>query len=92
MKTIVDLVKTANDTQLALRVSSEVIEAQGKLFNIQREALALQTENQQLRAEIENPAVTSSRHLASDDLLRGEPRRTDLVRRKRERPRSNAPI
>ena len=54
LKTIVDLVKTANDTQLAARVSREVIEAQGKLFDIQREALALQTENQQFRAEIEN--------------------------------------
>jgi hypothetical protein len=53
LKTIVDLVKGANDTQLAMRVSSEVIEAQGKLFDIQREALALQQENQQLRAEIE---------------------------------------
>ena len=44
------------------RVSGEVIEAQGKLFDIQREALALQSENHQLRAEIEKFHSTSSHH------------------------------
>jgi hypothetical protein len=53
LKAILDLVKTANDAQLAARVSIEVIDAQGKLFDIQLEAQALQAENQQLRAEIE---------------------------------------
>jgi hypothetical protein len=52
LKAIVDLVKNANDAQLTLRVSREVIEAQGKLFDAQQQALAVQSENQQLRAEI----------------------------------------
>lgn len=39
-----------------------MIEAQGKLFDIQRDALALQSENQQLRAEIEKFRSTRFHH------------------------------
>jgi len=52
-KTILDLAKGANDAQLAIRISTEVANVQGKLIDVQQQALALQQENQELRAEIE---------------------------------------
>jgi hypothetical protein len=52
-KTIVELVKNANDAQLTVKVASEVLNLQGKLMDVQQQALEIQTDNQQLRAEIE---------------------------------------
>jgi hypothetical protein len=52
-KTILDLLKNANDAQLAMKISSEVANLQGKLIDVQQQALALQQDNQQLRGEIE---------------------------------------
>jgi len=52
-KTILDLVKNANDAQLAIKISTEVANVQGKLIDVQQQALALQFDNQQLRAEID---------------------------------------
>jgi regulator of replication initiation timing len=51
-KTVLDLVKNANDAQLALRISGEIASLQGKLIDVQQQALALQDENQRLRDEI----------------------------------------
>jgi hypothetical protein len=53
LKAIADLLRNANDAQLALKISSEVAEVQGKLLDVQQQALALQAENQQLRSENE---------------------------------------
>jgi|SRR5271154_3455448 len=52
VKTILDLLKNANDAQLALKIGSEVANVQGQLIDVQEQALAIQTDNQ-LRAEIE---------------------------------------
>ena len=51
-KTILDLARNANDAQLAIKISSEVANVQGKLIDVQQQALALQNENQKLRDEI----------------------------------------
>ena len=52
-KTILDLLKNANDAQLAIKISGEVANVQGKLIDVQQQVLAIQEDNQQLRAEIE---------------------------------------
>jgi hypothetical protein len=52
-KAILDLLKNVTDTQLAIKINSEVANVQGKLIDVQQQALALQMDNQQLRAEIE---------------------------------------
>ena len=52
-KAILDLAKNANDAQLAIKISTEVANVQGKLIDVQQQAMALQLENQQLRAEID---------------------------------------
>ena len=52
LKTIVDLTKNANDAQLALKISSEVAQIQGRLLDVQQQALALQAENQELKATL----------------------------------------
>jgi hypothetical protein len=61
-KTILDLLKNANDAQLAIRISTEVANVQGQLIDVQQQALALQTENQSLRAEIEKSKVYVQHH------------------------------
>lgn len=53
LKAIAEFVKTAKDVQFTLQASQLVTEANGKLFDVQQQALALQAENQQLRVEIE---------------------------------------
>jgi hypothetical protein len=53
MKAIWELVRNANDAQLALRISGEVTQLQSQLLDVQQQALTLQFENQQLRAENE---------------------------------------
>lgn len=52
-KTILDLLKNANDAHLAMKISGEVANVQGQLIDVQQQALALQQENQALRGEIE---------------------------------------
>jgi len=52
LKTIIDLMRNANDAQLTLKISSEIAQVQGKLLDVQQQALTLQVENQQLRDEI----------------------------------------
>jgi prophage DNA circulation protein len=54
VKAILDLLKNANDAQLAMKISSEVANVQGKLIDVQQQALALQNDNQTLRDEIKN--------------------------------------
>jgi hypothetical protein len=51
-KVILDLLKNANDAQLAIKISTEVANVQGRLIDVQQQALALQNENQDLRDEI----------------------------------------
>jgi hypothetical protein len=51
-KVILDLARNANDAQLAMKISSEVANLQGKLIDVQQQALNLQGENQALRDEI----------------------------------------
>jgi hypothetical protein len=63
-KTIIDLVKNANDGQLAIRVSSAVAEVQGRLIEVQQQALDLQQENDKLRADIEKSRNYVQHHSA----------------------------
>ena len=51
-KTILELLRNANDAQLALKISSEVANLQGRLIDVQQQALALQNEKQDLLDEI----------------------------------------
>jgi len=51
-KAILDLLRNANDAQLATKISGEVANVQGRLIDVQQQALALQNENQDLRDEI----------------------------------------
>lgn len=53
MKTIYDLLKNVKDAQIAMSISSEVANVQGKLLDAQQQALAIQEENQQLRSEVD---------------------------------------
>jgi hypothetical protein len=52
-KAILDLARNANDAQLAMKISSEVANVQGRLIDVQQQALTLQAENQQLRADVD---------------------------------------
>lgn len=51
-KAILDLLRNANDAQLALKISTEVVHLQSQLLAVQQQALALQSEDQNLRDEI----------------------------------------
>src|SRR5579863_3702710 len=51
-KIILDLLKNANDAQLAMKISSEVASLQGRLIDVQQQTLALQNENHELRDQI----------------------------------------
>lgn len=51
-KATLDLVKNAKDAQLAMKISSEVANAQGRLIDVQQQTLSVQDENQRLRNEI----------------------------------------
>ena len=53
LKAIIDLVRNANDAQLAMKISSEIANVQGRLIDVQQQTLALQAENQELRTEID---------------------------------------
>jgi hypothetical protein len=52
VKAILDLLKGANDAQLAIKISGEVANLQGRLIDVQQQALALQNENQELRDQL----------------------------------------
>lgn len=52
LKTIWDLAKNAQDAQLAMKISAEIANVQGKLIDVQQQAIALQQENQTQRDEI----------------------------------------
>jgi len=52
LKTVIDLARNANDAQLAMRIQSELAILQGRLLDVQQQALALQTENQELKSTI----------------------------------------
>lgn len=51
-KAILELVKSAKDAKLAIGITSEVANVQGRLIDVQQQALALQNENQELRDEV----------------------------------------
>jgi len=52
LNAILNLLKNAKDAQLAMNISSEVANLQGKLIDVRQQALKIQDENQQLRDEI----------------------------------------
>jgi len=64
-KAILELLRNANDAQLAIKISSEVANVQGRLIDVQQQALALQVENQQLRAEIDRFQSSIFHHSAN---------------------------
>lgn len=51
LKIVIDLVKNANDAQLALKVSSEVVNIQARLLTVQQQAIEIQAENLRLTEE-----------------------------------------
>jgi hypothetical protein len=59
VKVILDLAKGANDVQLAIKISAEIANLQGRLIDVQQQALSLQSENQALRDEIRKLRDTS---------------------------------
>jgi hypothetical protein len=61
-KTILDLLKNANDAQLAIKISSEIANVQGRLIDVQQQALDLQQENHHLRGEIEKSRSYRQHH------------------------------
>ncbi len=65
-RAIVDLLKGANDAHLALRISSEVATLQGKLIDVQQQAMALQNDNQALRNEINQLKTSLAESVAAD--------------------------
>jgi hypothetical protein len=62
VKTLFDLAKNAQDTHLAMKISSEVANIQGQLIDLQQQTLAIQQENQQLRAELERFRSSTYHH------------------------------
>jgi hypothetical protein len=72
LKSIIDLAKNANDAQLALKISSEFIDAQGKLFDFQQQALAVQVENQRLQLELQRYKTFVFHHSVNWRALPGE--------------------
>jgi hypothetical protein len=53
VKTLWELAKSAQDAQLAMRISAELGTIQGQLIDVQQQTLAIQQENQQLRNELD---------------------------------------
>jgi hypothetical protein len=51
IKAILDLLKNANDAQLAMKITSEIGSLQGRLIEVQQQVLAAQAESDELRAE-----------------------------------------
>ena len=52
-KAILDILKNANDAQLAMKITAEVANVQGQLIDVQQQTLAIQQENQGLRSELD---------------------------------------
>ena len=49
VKSILDILKNAKDAQLATKIGGEIANLQGRLIEVQQQALDLQTENQELK-------------------------------------------
>jgi hypothetical protein len=62
VKTIIGLLKNANDAQLAMTISSEIASLQGKLIDVQQQVLATQAESDELRAENNRLKATTFHH------------------------------
>jgi hypothetical protein len=52
IRAIFDLLKNANDAQLAMRISAEVANVQGQLIDVQQLTLRIQQDNQELHEQI----------------------------------------
>lgn len=52
-RAILDLAKNANDAQLSMKIGAETADLLAKLSEVQRQALALQSENQELKARLD---------------------------------------
>lgn len=52
-KAILDIAKSANDLNVAVKINAEVANLQGRLIEAQQQALELQHENQRLQTEID---------------------------------------
>jgi hypothetical protein len=62
IRALVEISKNVNDAQLALKISGEIANLQGRLIEVQQQALALQDENQQLRSEIGKLRTSTFHH------------------------------
>ncbi len=62
VKAIYDLLKGANDAQLAMRVSGEVANIQGKLIDVQQQVLTIQQDNQELRSQLDEYKTFTHHH------------------------------
>lgn len=62
LNAILSLLKNAKDAQLAMSISREVANLQGKLIDVQQQAIGIQDENQRLRDEIR-----ALKHAAEDE-------------------------
>jgi hypothetical protein len=62
LKTVYDLLKNANDAQLAMKVSAEIANVQARLLDAQQQALAIQEDNQALRTELEKYKTFTHHH------------------------------
>lgn len=61
-KAILDILRNANDVQLAIKINAEVVNVQGKLIDVQQQILAIQEETQQLRSELTHLKSYDQRH------------------------------
>jgi len=62
LKTVYDLLKNANDAQLAMKISAEVANVQGRLLDVQQQTLAIQEDNQALRSELDKFKTFTHHH------------------------------
>ncbi len=62
IKVIYDLLKNANDAQLAMKISAEVANVQGKLIDVQQQTLAVQQDNLALRDQLDKFRTVKHHH------------------------------
>jgi hypothetical protein len=62
VKTMWDLARNLQDTHVAMQISSELGNIQGRLIDVQQQALAVQEENQRLRSELDNYKSLKQHH------------------------------
>lgn len=62
LKVIFDLLKNANDVQLAMKISAEVANIQGQLIDVQQQTLAIQQDNQALRDQLDKFKTFAHHH------------------------------